>query len=78
MALQVLVRYQTVTYIEAIQATRIELLAPPGDPVTPTNTICYRCGGRFNRHAEKVVAGAPCRDCRDVLRAEGDTTRWRA
>lgn len=57
----------------SILATRVGRLATP---TAPGQTVCWRCGHTFNRPAENVIPGAPCRDCRDVLRAEGDETVW--
>jgi len=40
------------------------------------DVTCWRCGQEFNRWSQSVIAGAPCTDCREVLRAEGDLTVW--
>ena len=47
----------------SILATRVGRLATP---TAPGQTVCWRCGHTFNRSAENVIPGAPCRDCRDV------------
>lgn len=38
---------------------------------------CWRCGIDFTG-SEHLARNAPCVDCRDVLRALGETTVWRA
>jgi hypothetical protein len=37
---------------------------------------CYRCGITFNGWYT-YAAGAPCKDCRSILRLEGDKTIWK-
>lgn len=56
-----------------IRATRVGQLP---DAIPAGSAVCPRCGVTFDRRAQNVIPGAPCRDCRDVLRAEGDTTIW--
>jgi len=43
---------------------------------SPTSTTCWRCGVTFDRAKQNVIEGAPCSDCRQTLRREGDTTIW--
>lgn len=54
-----------------IGATRIR-----GRRVPAHGVDCWRCGVRFYPQTEHMVAGAPCRDCRDILAEQGDTTVW--
>lgn len=58
-----------------IMATRVGQLPAPADP---EHSICPRCGTTFDRTGTHLIAGAPCADCRDILRAEGVETVWDA
>jgi len=46
---------------------------PDGKPAVPKYWPCWRCGQTVKGH-HYLVIGAPCRDCREVLRLEGDQT----
>ena len=39
---------------------------------------CWRCGHPVPGSTGHLIYGAPCVDCREVLRAEGDRTVWDA
>jgi hypothetical protein len=59
------------THYHAVRASSIHPVLRPGD-----NRDCWRCGVSFNPLAENVIPLAPCRDCRETLRSEGDQTVW--
>lgn len=65
---------RTTAALVTITATRVGLLSTP---LKPTETCCWRCGQVYDHSAQNVLAGSPCMDCRQTLRAEGDTTVWR-
>lgn len=56
-----------------MRAFRPGRLAPN---LQPGERVCWRCGQVYQWQNMKLVEGAPCRDCRETLRAEGDKTRW--
>jgi hypothetical protein len=43
---------------------------PPGEKT------CQRCGVVFKPDRDRVIWSAPCKDCRETGRREGDTTVW--
>lgn len=57
----------------ALGAQRVGRLVPN---LAPGYRVCWRCGAHYKWQNMKLVEGAPCLDCRDVLRDEGDTTNW--
>jgi hypothetical protein len=57
----------------SILATRVGQIATAPDDGKRT---CWRCGCRFQWADRNLVPDAPCSDCRDLLRAEGDETIW--
>ena len=57
----------------SVLATRVERLTPSS---SPTRHVCWRCGIEFDWSASRTIPGSPCRDCRETLAEEGDTTVW--
>jgi hypothetical protein len=43
-----------------------------GQLARPKEWKCWRCGQTVKNHSY-LVPNAPCKDCRDVLKLEGDT-----
>jgi len=56
--------------VRAIRVERLSSNLPPG------HRLCWRCGVSFKWKDMRLIDGAPCIDCREVLAADGDTTRW--